>query len=48
MGHAKKGSPELKEAARERMKSETAQYRGKSSTYSKNRPVRKIQNRYAR
>ena len=47
MGHAKKGSKELKEVARERMKSETQSFRGKSSDYSSKRPKRQVRNRYA-
>lgn len=47
MGHAKKGSAELKEAARERMKSEIKQYTGKRSDHSFQRPKRKVVNRYA-
>lgn len=47
MGHAKKGSQELKAAARERMNSEIKNYRGKQSDHSSRRPVRKVRNRYA-
>lgn len=46
MGHAKKGSAELKAAARERMQSEIKHYHGKQSDRRSTRPVRKVRNRY--
>lgn len=48
MGHAKKGSAELKEAARERMNSQMKRYSGKSTTYDHKRPKRQVLTRYAR
>ena len=44
MGHAKKGSTELR---REKMHSDIAKYRGKSSSFRMARPKRKVLNRYA-
>lgn len=46
MGHEKKGSAELKEAARERMKADMSHYKGKSNDYKRSRPVRKVVSRY--
>lgn len=48
MGHAKKGSGELSEAAKRRatMNADIAKFTGKSSEASFRRPKRKVTNRY--